>query len=83
MITKEYAESSEDKNVISFVQDLTRNLRSILDSGWQETAKKEEFIKGIKQQLQVLLLRDYKDKIAVSDFSKLMNRLVDVIVKNF
>lgn len=69
--------------MISFVQDLTKNLRNILDQGWQETVKKEEFIKGIKQQLQMLLLKDYRDKISVDDFSKLMNRLVDVIVKNF
>ena len=75
--------SPEEANVISFVQDLTRNLRNILDSGWQETAKKEEFIKGVKQQLQMLLLRDYKDKVVVDDFPKLMNRLVDIIVKNF
>ncbi len=83
LITKEFSESSNDKNVISFVQDLTKNLRNILDQGWQETAKKEEFIKGIKQQLQMLLLKDYRDKIDIDDFPKLMNRLIDVIVKNF
>ena len=83
LITKEYSGSSDDKNIISFVQDLAKNLRDILDRGWQETAKKEEFIKGIKQQLQALLLKDYKDKITIDDFPKLMNRLVDVIVKNF
>jgi len=83
LITKEYSDTSEDKFMISFVQDLSRNLRGILDQGWQETAKKEEFIKGIKQQLQMLLLRDYKDKVVVDDFPKLMNRLVDVIVKSF
>lgn len=83
LITKEFTETSEDKNIISFVQDLARGLRDILDEDWQETAKKEEFIKGIKQQLQTLLLRDYRDKINIDDFSKLMNRLVDIIVKNF
>jgi len=83
LITKEFTDNSEDKNVISFVQDLTRGLRDILDEGWQETAKKEEFVKGIKQQLQVLLLREYKEKIKISDFPKLMNRLIDVVIKNY
>ncbi|MDP4010100.1 MAG: HsdR family type I site-specific deoxyribonuclease [Candidatus Shapirobacteria bacterium] len=83
LITKEYSEFSEDKNIISFVQDLSKNLRNLLDKGWQDTAKKEEFIKGIKQQLQMSLLRDYKEKMIISDFPKLMNRLVDIIVKNF
>lgn len=83
LITKEFSGDSDDKNIISFVQDLTKNLRDILDEGWQETAKKEEFIKSVKQQIQELVLRNYRDKVTIDDFPKLMNRLVDVIVKNF
>ena len=83
LITKEFSGDSDDKNIISFVQDLTKNLRDILDEGWQETAKKEEFIKSVKQQIQELILRNYRDKVTIDDFPKLMNRLVDVVVKNF
>jgi hypothetical protein len=83
LITKEFSGDSDDKNIVSFVQDLTKNLRDVLDEGWQETAKKEEFIKSVKQQIQELILRDYRDKVTIDDFPKLMNRLVDVIVKNF
>lgn len=83
LITKEFSGASDDKNIVSFVQDLTKSLRDVLDEGWQETAKKEEFIKSVKQQIQELILRNYIDKLTIDDFPKLMNRLVDVIVKNF
>jgi hypothetical protein len=32
---------------------------------------------------QELILKDYKNKIKISDFSKYLNRLIDIIIKKF
>ena len=47
-------------------------------------AEKIDIGKGdIKQELQELILRNYKYRFVVKDFSKFLNRLVDIIVKKF
>ena len=54
-----------------------------IDLGWQESSKRDAFIKDIKQTLQELILRDYKSRFTVKDFPKFLNRLVDIIIKKF
>lgn len=66
-----------------FIQDMARRIESIIDENWQESSKREEFLKEIKRTLQELILKDYKGKIKVSDFHKYLNRLADIIIKKF
>ena len=66
-----------------FAKDMAEAIRNVLDSGWQESSKRDVFIKDIKQTLQELILKKYKNKLEVTDFSKFLNRLVDIIVKKF
>lgn len=82
VISQEYVESNED-TIKEFVKELRIRVEDDLDSGWQESSKRDVFIKDIKQTLQELLLRDYKDKLVVKDFSRFLNRLVDIITKKF
>lgn len=65
------------------VQDITFRLDDVLDSGWQDSSKRDTFIKDIKQILQELILKDYKGCFEVNDFPKFLNRLVDIILKKF
>ena len=58
-------------------------LEEVLDEGWQNSSKREEFIKEAKRTLQELILKDYKNKIQISDFHKYLNRLIDIIIKKF
>ena len=62
---------------------MASRLEAVLDNGWQESSKREEFIKEAKRALQELILKDYKDKITVSDFHKYLNRLIDTVIKRF
>jgi hypothetical protein len=54
-----------------------------LDTGWQESSKKEEFIKEIRRKLTKLILKDYQEKIKIKDFAKYLNRIIDVIQRKF
>jgi hypothetical protein len=62
---------------------MAARLEDVLDAGWQTSSKREEFIKEAKRTLQVLILKDYKDKILISDFHKYLNRLIDIVIKKF
>lgn len=66
-----------------FIQDLTSRLESVLDEGWQESSKREEFLKEVKRVIQEMILKEYKGRIVVNDFNKYLNRLVDIVVKKF
>lgn len=83
VIGQEFMPDADKDIMISLSKDLAKRLEGILDEGWQESSKREEFIKGIKQVIQELLLKDYKSKLKVTDFSKLLNRLVDIVIKKF
>jgi type I restriction enzyme R subunit len=83
VISQEFIKNFNDKDLITFVKDLSQRLVNILDEGWQSSSKKEEFLKGIKQTVQETVLKDYKDKIKVDDFSKYLNRLVDIVLKRY
>lgn len=75
-----------DKDVLKeFIKEFADYLNSVLDFQWQESARREEIIKDIKQRLQKMILQDYKGKLEVDkkDFSKYLNRLEDLIIKKF
>jgi type I restriction enzyme R subunit len=75
-----------DKEVLkSFVRELSEYLNGILDFQWQESARREEIIKDIKQRLQRMILQDYKGRLDVDkkDFARYLNRLEDLIIKKF
>jgi len=83
LISQEFLPKTDLQLLISLSKDLSKQLESILDEGWQNSSKREEFLKGVKQTIQLLLLKEYKEKLEITDFSKYMNRLVDVIIKRF
>lgn len=83
VISQEYLPKNEQSVLISLSKDLSKRLESILDEGWQNSSKREEFLKGVKQIIQKTLLIDYKGKIQIPDFPKLLNRLVDIVIKKF
>ncbi|MDD3662886.1 MAG: HsdR family type I site-specific deoxyribonuclease [Candidatus Pacebacteria bacterium] len=83
VVSGEYIENDNQKEIIEFIKEMTKRLENVLDKDWQESSKREQFIKEIKKVLQVIILIDYKNKIRVNDFNKYLNRLVDVIIKKF
>ncbi len=83
VISQEFIGNKNDADIKEYVKELRIRIEDDLDSGWQESSKRDAFIKDIKQTIQKLILKDYKEKIKISDFNKYMNRLVDVIVKKF
>lgn len=66
-----------------FIQELTQRFEDVLDEGWQESSKRDEFLKEVKRIVQELVLKEYKARVKVVDFHKYLNRLVDVVIKKF
>src|SRR3989344_3126116 len=83
VISQEFIDDGSGEDVKEFVKELRIRIEDDLDSGWQESSKRDVFIKDIKQTLQELILRDYKGRFIVKDFPKFLNRLVDIITKKF
>lgn len=83
VILQEYLEDIDQAILIEISKKIVKKLVDLLDKGWQNSAKREELIKAVKRILQELLLKEYKNRIKVKGFSKLANRLVDVIVRKF
>jgi hypothetical protein len=83
VISQEFIEAGKDDVIKEFVKELRIRIEDDIDAGWQESSKRDVFVKDIKQTLQELILRDYKDRFKVNDFPKFLNRLVDVITKKF
>ncbi|MEK9153406.1 MAG: type I restriction enzyme endonuclease domain-containing protein, partial [Patescibacteria group bacterium] len=83
VISQEFIEAGKDEAIKEFVKDLRIRVEDELDEGWQESSKRDAFIKDVKQTLQELILRDYKDRFSVKDFPKFLNRLVDIVTKKF
>ena len=81
IISQEFTEDNEQLR--AFVKDVKERLEDVLDKDWQDSTKRDVFIKDVKQTLQELILRDYKGIVENKDFSKFLNRLVDVITKKF
>lgn len=82
IISQEFIDGDND-TIKEFVKELRSRIEDDLDDGWQESSKREMFIKDTKQTLQELILRDYKGRFTVNDFPKFLNRLVDIIIKKF
>ena len=83
VISQEFISDGNDQDIRDFVRELKIRVDDDIDEGWQESSKRDVFIKDIKQTLQELILKDYKDKFVVKDFPKFLNRLVDIIIKKF
>jgi len=83
VISQEFLPKTDQPLLLTLSKDLSKRLQSILDEGWQNSSKREEFLKGVKQIVQELLLKEYKDRIQVEDFPKFLNRLVDIVIKKF
>lgn len=82
-ITKEFIDTPDEKIIKNFIIDLDNNLKNILDDNWQESSKRDQFIKDIKQIIQELVLKQYYNRIKINNFNSYMNRLVDIIIKKF
>lgn len=83
VISQEFLPKTEQPVLLALSKDLSKRLESILDKGWQNSSKREEFLKGIKQIIQELILKEYKGKVHIEDFPKFLNRLVDIVIKKF
>jgi len=83
VISQEFVGEGKDEEIKEFVKELRIRIEDDLDAGWQESSKRDVFIKDIKQTLQELILRDYKGRLDIKDFPKFLNRLVDIITKKF
>lgn len=77
------SELGDESVMRGFIKKMSEGIEDILDKEWQESSKRDAFVKDIKQTLQELILRDYKDRFTVIDFPKFLNRLVDIIIKKF
>lgn len=82
-ISEEFIANYKEPVVKDFIREMSFKLSKILDKEWQESSKRDYFLKEIKRTIQELTLKDYKDKIKINDFSKYLNRMVDIIVKKF
>jgi len=84
LLTKEFAGDTADKVVRDYVNKLDRILTDhILDSNWQNSSKYDLFIKNVKRTILELTLKEFKDRLKISDFTKFQNRLTDAIIKTF
>jgi hypothetical protein len=82
VVSLEYIKGNTE-DVRDFIKDMTKQLEDSLDIGWQESSKREEFLKESKRIIQELVLKEYKNKIGVSDFHKYLNRIIDILIKKF
>lgn len=84
LLTKEFADGTDDETVREYVRELAAELTdNILDKNWQSSSKYDLFVKNIKRTILELTLKTYRDRLKISDFSKLQNRLTDAIIKTF
>lgn len=83
VISEEFVGNFNDDVMKEFIKDLSGELEAALDKGWQESTKRDQFLKDIKRIVQSLILKEYKGRLEVNDFNKYLNRLVDIIIKKF
>ena len=83
LISSDYVGDPNSPELINLSHDISSRLTGLLDGGWQDSSKREEFIKTVKQIVQEVVLKNYRGKIQIQDFPKFLNRLVDVVVKRF
>lgn len=84
LLTKEFAAGADDNAVREFATELGATLDDkVLDRNWQESSKRDLFVKEIKRTILELTLKTHRDKLVISDFPKFQNRLTDAVVKSF
>lgn len=83
VVSEEFIVDTEPDAIKEFIKDMSDRLQNVLDVNWQDSSKREEFLKEVKRTIQELVLKDYKNKIKVTDFHKYLNRLIDLITKKF
>jgi len=83
VISQEFIDEKYNDEIRNFVKELRIRIEDEIDIGWQESSKRDIFIKDIKQILQELILKEYRGIFVVNNFAKFLNRLVDIIVKKF
>ncbi|MDO8469893.1 MAG: HsdR family type I site-specific deoxyribonuclease [bacterium] len=83
VISEEFVINSDKEAVREFIKEMAGRLEEALDEGWQESSKRDEFLKEAKRIIQELVLKEYKDRIKVNDFHKYLNRLIDIVIKKF
>ncbi|MBI5152746.1 type I restriction endonuclease subunit R [Candidatus Peregrinibacteria bacterium] len=82
-ITEGFSENTSKKDLIEFSKVVTARLDEILDKEWQESSKREAFLKDVKKEVQILILKEFKERIKIKDFQKYLNELTDLIIKKF
>jgi len=82
-ITEGFSNNATKDDLIEFAKVLTAQLDKILDREWQESSKREAFLKDVKREVQILILKEFKEKISIKDFQKYLNELTDLIIKKF
>lgn len=83
VILQEFYGETNQKILVNFSKDLTMKISEILDVGWQNSSKREEFIKAVKREVQELVLKKYGKLLPTVEFPKLLNRIVDIVNKKF
>lgn len=83
VLSEEFIESGSIDDRKAFVRDVCARFNDELDKGWQDSSKRDVFIKDIKRTMQELVLKEYKGRVEVKDFPKYLNRIVDVVIKKF
>lgn len=82
-ITEGFSEDASKENLIEFAKVVTARVDEILDKEWQESSKREAFLKDVKREVQILILKEFKERIRIKDFQKYLNELTDLIIKKF
>ena len=82
-ITEGFSEDISKEDLVGFAKTVATRLDDILDKDWQESSKRDEFLKNVKREVQILILKDFKDRIKIKDFQKYLNELTDLIIKKF
>ena len=83
VISEEFLVDIDAETKKEFIKKMAERLEKVLDTNWQVSSKREEFVKEAKRTLQELILKDYKSAIKVTDFHKYLNRLMDIVVRKF
>jgi hypothetical protein len=83
VISHDFVKNFDGKNAKAFIHDMTEEITDVVDEGWKESSKKEEFVKEIKRRLTKLIIKDYKGKVEIADFPKYLNRIMDIVQKKF
>lgn len=84
LLTKDFSGDTDDGIIRDYVNELTTILNdSVLDANWQESSKYDLFLKNIKKTILELTLKDYRNKLHISDFPKFQNRITDAVVRTF